>query len=180
VTAIRRYASTTERREEIGVGHGVSRRRFLVIAAALCAPSHVSATDEAWPIPARFDPGRDAAADLAIALRFARAARRNVLIDVGGEWCSWCHILDRFFAANPDLRSLRDTNYVWLKVNFSKENSNETLLGRWPRITGYPHFFVLDGDGRLLHSQGTDVLEAGKNYDQAAMRAFLVKWAPPR
>ena len=180
MTAARRCASSTAFRKRTRVGNAVSRRRFLAFAAALCAPWPASATEEAWPIPARFDPGRDAAADLANALRVARAAGRNVLIDVGGEWCSWCHILDRFFAANPDLRRLRDTNYVWLKVNFSKENPNEALLGRWPKIPGYPHFFVLDGDGRLLHSQETDVLEAGRNYDQAAMRAFLVKWAPSR
>jgi hypothetical protein len=30
----------------------------------------------------------------------------------------------------------------------------------------------------VLHSQDTDELEAKKNYDPAAMRAFLVKWAP--
>ena len=41
-------------------------------------------------------------------LRIARATRRRVLAEVGGEWCTWCHIMDRFFAANPDLRKIRD------------------------------------------------------------------------
>ena len=42
-----------------------------------------------------------------------------------------------------------------LKVNWSKENKNEALLSKWPKIDGYPHLFVLDADGRLVHSQDT-------------------------
>ena len=121
---------------------------------------------------------RDAARDLETALRMARATRRRVLVEVGGEWCSWCHILDRFFAANPELKRLRDTNFIWLKVNFSKENPNQALLARWPKVAGYPHLFVLDANGRVLQSQDTGLLEAGKDYDAGAVRAFLVQWSP--
>ena len=60
------------------------------------------------------------------------------------------------------------------------ENKNEAFLRRYPAIPGYPHFFVLDGNGRLAWSQNTSELEAKKNYDPAAMHAFLVKWAPKR
>jgi thiol:disulfide interchange protein len=128
-----------------------------------------------------FDPARDPAQDLEAALRIAKAARRNVMVDIGGDWCSWCHIMDRFFSANPDLRQLRDANYVFLKVYFSPgDNKNEAFLRRFPPVAGYPHIYVLDGNGRLLHSQDTSALEAGKDYDYAAMRAFLVKWAPAR
>ena len=108
----------------------------------------------------------------------ARATGRRVLVDVGGEWCTWCHILDRFFTANPDLKRLRDGWYVLLKINWSPDNTNSSLLKRWPKITGYPHLFVLDADGALVHSQQTSALESGSSYDVAAMRAFLVQWAP--
>jgi thiol:disulfide interchange protein len=131
-------------------------------------------------LPAKFDPARDAAADVAAAVATAKAQGKRVLVDVGGEWCPWCHILDRFVAANPDVQALRDANYVWLKVNWSKENRNEALLARWPRVNGYPHLFVLDADGRLLHSQDTGVLESGKDYDKAKFVAFLRAWAPAR
>jgi hypothetical protein len=110
----------------------------------------------------------------------SRSASRAPPADVGGEWCSWCHVLDRFFAAHPDLKHLRDVNYVWLKVNWSKENKNEAFLRRWPAVPGYPHLFVLDARGRLLQSQDTSLLETTKDYDPVAMRAFLVKWAPPK
>ena len=79
---------------------------------------------------------------------------------------------------DPDLKRIRDANFIWLKVNFSKENPNETLLARWPKVAGYPHLFVLDAGGQVLQSQDTSLLEAGRDYDPAAFRAFLVSWSP--
>jgi thiol:disulfide interchange protein len=135
-----------------------------------------------WPLraqalPEMFDPKRDPAADLAAALAIAKADGKRVIVDVGGEWCSWCHILDRFFAGNTELDALRRSRYVWLKVNWSRENENRTFLARWPKVAGYPHLFVLDADGKLVHSQDTGVLERGKGYDEAKMRAFLTRYA---
>jgi hypothetical protein len=67
--------------------------------------------------------------------------------------------------------------FVWVKINYSKENKNEALLSRDPKIKGYPHLFVLDGDGKLLHSQDTDELEEGKSYDLDRFHALLRKWS---
>ena len=124
-------------------------------------------------LPARFDPARDAATDVATAVAAAKAQHKRVLVDVGGEWCPWCHILDRFVASNADVKQLVDDNYVWVKVNWSPQNKNEAVLSRWPKVKGYPHLFVLDGDGRMLHSQDTSELEAGKDYDKDKVLAFL-------
>ena len=126
----------------------------------------------------RFDPARDAAADVATAVAQAKAEGKRVLVDVGGEWCSWCHIMDRFFAADAEARALRERGFVLVKVNFSRENENKAFLSRWPHINGYPHLFVLGPDGALLHSQDTSELEAGKGYDRDRMLAFLRRWGP--
>jgi thioredoxin-related protein len=128
-------------------------------------------------LPSKFDPARDGAADVAEAVARAKAEGKRVIVDVGGEWCTWCHILDRFIAGNADVRSLVDAHYVWVKVNFSKENRNEALLARWPKVAGYPHLFVLDAEGKLVHSQDTGTLEAGKSYDAASIIAFLTRWS---
>ena len=124
-----------------------------------------------------FDPARNAAEDVARAVAMAKAQGKRVIVDVGGEWCSWCHILDRFIAANDDVAGLIARNFVWVKVNYSKENRNEALLSRWPTIRGYPHLFVLDANGALVHSQDTGVLESGNGYDKARVAAFLTRWA---
>lgn len=133
----------------------------------------------AQELPEKFDPARDAAADVATAVAMARAQGKRVLVDVGGEWCSWCRLLDHFVATNDDVRKLRDDHYVWVKVNWSPQNRNEALLSRWPKIKGYPHFFVLDGKGRMIHSQNTGLLEAGEGYDKKKMLAFLRRYRAP-
>lgn len=128
-------------------------------------------------LPERFDPRRDPAADLANALALAQQTGRRVMVDLGGEWCTWCHIMDRFFAAHPDLQALRERHYVWLKINYSRENPNTAFLKRWPKVQGYPHLFVLDASGALLHSQDTSALESGRSYSIEAVRALLARWA---
>ena len=138
----------------------------------------VALTAVAEPLPSKFDPSRDAASDVATAVALAKSQGKRVIVDVGGEWCSWCHILDRFIARNADVKGLVDTNYVWVKVNYSKENRNEAFLSRWPKVAGYPHLFVLDGNGRLVHSQDTGELEKGKDYDKVKIVAFFKRWTP--
>jgi hypothetical protein len=44
-------------------------------------------------------------------------------------------------------------------------------------VSGYPHLFVLESDGSLVHSQETGALEKGKGHDPDKVMAFLKKWA---
>ncbi len=128
----------------------------------------------------KFDPARDAAKDIQAAIAEARNSGRRVLLDVGGEWCSWCHLLDRFFDDNADIKRFMHENYVVLKINYSKENKNEEILSKYPPIPGYPHFFVLDTDGEFLYSQDTGALESGDHHDREKVYEFLKTWAPPK
>ena len=149
------------------------KRRLLALLAVLPLLA-----GQAIPAPqARFDPRRDAVADVEQAVAQARAQGKSVLVDVGGEWCAWCHILDRFIAARPEVQRTLDARYVLVKVNWSPQNRNEQLLSRWPRPAGYPHFYVLDGQGQLVVSQATSELEAEHDYDEAKMLAFLGRYA---
>lgn len=127
----------------------------------------------------KYDPKRDAARDIDDAISEAKRSNRRILLIVGGEWCSWCHILDNHFATHPELKALRDKNFVTVKINFSEENPNEAVLSRYPLSEGYPHIFVLDSNGKFLHSQGTAVLEGGRSYELEKMNAFLKNWALP-
>ena len=115
-------------------------------------------------------------------MRFRKLQRpgRHVILDVGGEWCSWCRKLDNFFDENADVAEFMDRNYLVVKVNYSKENKNEEVLSRYPEIKGYPHLFVLDSNGTLLHSQDTGQLESGDHHDRDKVFAFLREWAPKK
>ena len=107
----------------------------------------------------------------------AQRTGKRLLIEVGWEWCIWCHILEKFFDQNPKLLEYREQNFMMVKINYSPENENKKLLSRYPKIPGFPHLFVLDGDGKLIHSQDTWELEEGKSYNVEKVSTFLRKWA---
>ncbi len=127
----------------------------------------------------RFDPSRNAARDIADAVREGQRSGRRVLMDVGGDWCIWCHRLDTLFSKHAELAAMLHENFVVVKVNYSKENKNEEMLSHFPEIPGYPHLFVLDQSGGLLHSQDTGELESGKGHDPEKVRAFIQAWGSP-
>lgn len=125
-----------------------------------------------------YDPERDPTADLRAAVDEARAREARILVVVGGEWCSWCHILDRFVKGDDEIHQLWERHFVTLKVHYDPETPNAEFLGRYPEIEGYPHIFVLDAGGAFLHSQNTALLEEGDSYSTERMGAFLTQWAP--
>lgn len=150
-----------------------------VIKKPVAKPAVVKPTPKPF-VRERFDPKRDPKADLAAAVVTATKDNKRIILDVGGEWCGWCVYMDKFFHQNPGLDKLRKENYVWLKVNMSPENENQTFLAPYPVPNGYPHLYVLDTDGNLLHSQDTAPLEAGKGYNLTKFTAFLKAWAPTK
>jgi thiol:disulfide interchange protein len=131
------------------------------------------------PVTGAYNPSSDPAADLQKSIRLAQKENKRILVEVGGEWCVWCHIMDRFYETHPALLKLREDNYVLLKVNYSEENQNAAFLSRYPAIPGFPHIFILESDGTLLHSQNTSELEDGQSYHLARFTAFLTRWAKP-
>ena len=154
---------------------------FLI--ACLTALPAVSQTPAAAPAPTPaaskgpFDATRDAVKDFQAAKDEARRTGRRILVDVGGNWCSWCRLMDRWFTQNADLKKLRDESFVVLLVNYSPDNKNEALLSQFPKVEGYPHFFVLDAAGKVLQSQDTGQLEDGRGYSRPKMTAFLQAWS---
>ena len=128
----------------------------------------------------QFDPKKDSEKDLKDAVALAAKSHKRILLDVGGEWCSWCHKLDKFFQDNKDVSEFLHNNFIVVKINYSKENKTEKFLAKYPEVKGYPHLFVLDGDGKFLHSQDTGALESGDHHDHDKVFNFLKKWAPKR
>lgn len=126
-----------------------------------------------------YDFHRDPAKDLALAETEAQAQHKRILLEVGGDWCYWCHQLDNFFKSNAAVTKLRDDNYILLKVNMSSENANSEFLSQYPRIPGYPWIFVLDADGKFLKSEDTDLLQAGNVYSGSNITEFLTAWKQP-
>lgn len=157
---------------------------FATIAASTLASAQTklvsskTAGGSAYVPVKEYDPKRDAAKDVADGIKEAQRTKKNVLIEIGGKWCVWCSYFDKFFAENSALAQYRDENYVMVKVNYSPENKNEALISKYGKVPGYPHIFVLDKDGKLLHSQDTSKLEQGRGYNMTAVANFLKEWSP--
>ncbi len=128
----------------------------------------------------KFDPKRDPKADLATAIKTATKTGKRIILDVGGEWCGWCVHMDKFVFRNKALDKLLKANFVWIKINMSPENENVAFLREYPEIIGYPHLFVLDKAGKLIHSQDTVALEKKETYDLAKFNEFLKLWSPQK
>ncbi len=126
----------------------------------------------------KFDPQKDPVKDLKDAVALATKSNKRIVLDIGGEWCSWCHKLDKFFQDNKDVAEFLHGNFIVVKINYSKENKNEKFLSKYPEVKGYPHLFVLDSKGKFLHSQDTGALEIGDHHDHDKVLNFLKKWAP--
>ncbi len=154
--------------------------RALAIVAVLLA--FTTAAHAQTPAPAtlyvneHYDPWANPYRDLERALERASAEHKRVLLIVGGDWCVWCEILDRFIDADPGVGAAMAESFVVLKVNVSSVNENGAFLSNFPESAGYPDFFILERNGSYLGQQRTDVLERGRNYDRAWMIAFARRW----
>jgi thioredoxin-related protein len=156
----------------------ISMKNLLITFVAILLTAFLSLAGTAQDMGAGFDPKRDAAKDIEDAIQLARKLNKRVLIDVGDNGCGWCRDLSEFFETNEEAARLLRKSYIVVKVNWSLENENKEVLSRYPKIPGYPHLFVLDVNGKLLHSQRTFLLHSGGHHDPARVIAFLKSWEP--
>ncbi len=128
-----------------------------------------------------YNPAADAAKDIAVAVKKAKAEHKYVLVQVGGNWCKWCIEFARFAKADIQIDSVINSSFVWYHLNYSPENKNEKILATfgYPQRFGFPVFVILDENGKRLNTQNSAYLENGKgSYDQHKVQAFLEMWSP--
>ncbi len=91
--------------------------------------------------------------DAKAAIALAQKTDRNVLIEIGGNWCTWCHKMDDFLEKNPDIYQALHQKYVLLKVNVSDSNENEAFMKSLPPTLGYPHMYVSTASGKMIYQK---------------------------
>jgi thioredoxin-related protein len=128
-----------------------------------------------------YKPDEDAEAGITNAVKEAKKTGKHVFIQIGGNWCIWCARFYEFVPKDKQLDSLMNAEYVVYHMNYSKENYNVKLLTRYkfPQRFGFPVFLILDGEGKLIHTQNSWYLEDGKtSYDREKIKAFFNEWSP--
>ena len=126
-----------------------------------------------------YDPARDPFVDGSAALKLAQETNRRVLIEIGGNWCSWCLQLDKFLAENHQLREQLHRYFVILKVNVSEVNDNAEFMAGFPKPLGYPHIYISEADGRIIFSKDTAQLLENSRYSVERFQQFIDKWKLP-
>lgn len=127
-----------------------------------------------------YNPAEDAEAGLKKAIAEAKAAKKHVFVQIGGNWCVWCARFNDYSTQDTQIDSLVKANYVVYHMNYSKENKNEKLLAKYgfPQRFGFPVFLVLDANGNRLHTQDSGLLEDGKGYSKNKVMTFFTNWSP--
>jgi len=125
-----------------------------------------------------YNPNADAKADIKSAIAKAKAENKHVLVQVGGNWCSWCIKFHKMATSDAKIDSIIKADYVFILLNYSKENKNLEVLRTYqnPQRFGFPVFLILDGSGKLLHTQDSGLLELDKGYDPKKTSTFLKQW----
>lgn len=127
-----------------------------------------------------YHPEADAKQELKSAIAEAKANNKHVLVMVGGNWCRWCRMFDKFKNENAKVDSSINNGFVFLHINYSKENKNLDVLQSlsYPQRFGFPVFLVLDANGSRLHTQNSAYLEDGEGYSVEKTIDFLNHWNP--
>lgn len=128
-----------------------------------------------------YNPDADAEKDIAAAIKKAKAENKYVLLQGGGNWCSWCIEFARFCKADPKIDSVINASFVWYHLNWSKENENKKIFEKYgyAQRFGFPVFIILNEKGERIHTQNSEYLEDGKeSYNRSKVQAFLEMWSP--
>jgi len=150
---------------------------FLLVIAMQACLFTASAQDASKP----YNPDANAKADLKKAVELAKKENKNVLIQIGGNWCPWCLRFHALATSQPKIDSIINRDYVYMLLNYSKENKNMDVMEQlgFPNRFGFPVFVILDGDGKRLNTQDSGFLEhcREKGYDTTKVVTFLSQWS---
>jgi thioredoxin-related protein len=117
--------------------------------------------------------------DIAAAVKQAKAENKLVLIQAGGNWCSWCLLFEKTVKNDVQLDSAIKANYIVYHLNFSNENQNDEIFTKYSYAQrfGFPVFLILDPKGKLIHTQNSSYLEEGKGYNKSKVMGFFSDWS---
>ena len=126
-----------------------------------------------------YDVNADGMQQFKTAVEQAAKEHKNVMIQIGGNWCPWCYKFHDFYMKDAELDSIIKANYVVIRVNYDKSMKNEKLFAQlgYPQRFGFPVIVICDAEGKRLHTQNSWYLEDGKgSYDRKKFVAFLKNW----
>ncbi|MCG8412462.1 MAG: thioredoxin family protein [Bacteroidales bacterium] len=125
-----------------------------------------------------YDENIDGMKQIQEAVAKAKKENKQVLIQVGGNWCKYCIKLHNWINDDVFVKSTIDKYYVYIDVNYSNKNKNFEAMKflRWPQRFPFPSLYIISNKGEVLHTQKITPLTTKNEYDTEKFIAFLKEW----
>jgi hypothetical protein len=156
-----------------------------LMASAVAAPAPHMAIQTfaqlATPLPYPYDEHANADAAVAAAKAKARRTHKQLLIDLGGNWCGDCRVLSGTME-RPELRSFVDAHYVVVTVDVGRFDKNLQIPARYgitSRLEGVPSLLIVDPrTDKLLDAGHVAALADARSMSPQALADWLAQWTP--
>jgi len=148
---------------------------------AIAAPApYVSAGDLSQPLPKPYQDGADAKAQIDAALAQAKISGKQVLIDMGANWCPDCRVLAGVMAI-PKVKGFVAENYEVVYVDVGRFNKNMDLPARFggAKPMGIPDVLVVTPQGVLVNPTQREDLDNDRSMAPQQIADWLARWVKP-
>lgn len=123
-----------------------------------------------------YDENADAHRAVDAAFAEAKAAHKDVLIDLGGNWCPDCRILAGVLDSK-EVAPWVDSHFVQVRVDVGRRNKNLDIAARFGvPVKAVPTILVVSPDGRLKNPDGAAALGDARSMSPQQMVDLLAIW----
>jgi thiol-disulfide isomerase/thioredoxin len=130
-------------------------------------------------VPSRpFDEAANADAQVNAAFARAKRSGKDVLIDLGGNWCADCRILSGLME-RPELHAFLASHYEMVTVDVGRFNKNLQIPARFgitTRLEGVPAILIATPDGKLVNAGRVSAIEDARHMTPQALADWLAQW----
>jgi thiol-disulfide isomerase/thioredoxin len=131
------------------------------------------------PLPYPYDEQANADAAVAKARAEAKKHGKLLLIDLGGNWCGDCRVLDGTLQL-PSVKAFMDKHYTVVMVDVGRFERNLQIpvhYGFTTRLKGVPTLLVVDPKtDRLLNRNDVFALSSAGDMSPQALADWLARW----
>lgn len=129
------------------------------------------------PLPYPYNEQADAEADLAAAIKKAKAHKKLVLIDLGGNWCGDCRVFAGVIE-QPDVKRWVDKHYEVVAIDVGRYTKNMQIPARYgvDKLKGVPSFLVVDTKGKLVNDGAFFALTDARHMTPQSIVDWLAQW----
>lgn len=129
------------------------------------------------PLPYPYNEQADAEADLAAAIKKAKAHKKLVLIDLGGNWCGDCRVFAGVIE-QPDVKRWVDKHYEVVTIDVGRYTKNMQIPARYgvDKLKGVPSFLVVDTKGKLVNDGAFFALTDARHMTPQSIVDWLAQW----